>query len=357
MLREYRSLKVLELRAEKADDGKQYLSGYAALYNSLSQDLGFWDSLYERILPGAFTRAIKEKQDVRHLINHDPNLVLGRTAAGTTLLSEDSKGLKFRTLLPDTSYARDLFESVSRGDLDECSFGFRAVKVGWLEEQENPDDPKTMRTIRELHDLDLFDISTVTYPAYPGTISQAERAMFPDGVPAEIRSHMKTMKRDADGDCSCACPECLGGDCVDCSNPDCADESCRCMDARAARNKPAPTRRIHGEDLSPDCFLIPGDLTDPKTRKLPWKFSTDDKTTQHLHNCLARFNTIEATEDEKRVAWGRLVGLCKERGIDPLADELKHVGERLSPEQIFDFQKDSIAIAAQAKVRAIAASL
>ena len=40
-LREFRSLKVRELRAEKADDGKQYLSGYSANYNVLSDDLGW----------------------------------------------------------------------------------------------------------------------------------------------------------------------------------------------------------------------------------------------------------------------------------------------------------------------------
>lgn len=362
MLRERRSLKVLELRAEKTEDGKQYLGGYAANYNILSEDLGW--GMRERIMPGAFARAVKEGQDVRHLINHDPNLVLGRTKAGTTELSEDAKGLKFRTLMPDTSYARDVFESVTRGDIDECSFGFMAVRTAWIEEPD-PDDDKRIRCIRELHDVDLFDISTVTYPAYPGTNTDAERALKADGagVPIEIRSRLTTRDMDdeaaeLDVDCVCQCPECLDGDCVDCSDSACQDANCRCMDARAARNKPEKTKRVHGENLTAECFLIAGE--DPEKtegRKLPWKFSTEEKTTQHLYNCLARFNEISATEEEKSSAWKKLVEICKERSLNLSEDQKRSVRDRLTPEQLYDFDKDSILIVAQAKVRAIQASL
>lgn len=140
----------------------------------------------ERVMPGAFARAIRDKQDVRHLQNHDVNRVLVRTSAGTTVISEDETGLRFETLLPDTSYARDLAALVARGDVDEGSFGFecraggdRWVKEGGVE-------------VRELVDVDLFDVSTVTFPAYPGTDAElSQRAMFPDGIPAELWSHLE----------------------------------------------------------------------------------------------------------------------------------------------------------------------
>ena len=45
-----------ELRAEE-EDGRWYLKGYAAVYNSLSEDLG---GFRERIKTGAFRRAIDE---------------------------------------------------------------------------------------------------------------------------------------------------------------------------------------------------------------------------------------------------------------------------------------------------------
>lgn len=353
MVREFRSLEARELRAEKADDGKLYLSGYAAVYNTLA-DLGW---LQERIAPGAFTRALTEEQDVRHLINHDPNLVLGRTKSGTTVLSEDAKGLKFRTVLPDTQYAKDLYESVSRGDIDECSFGFVAVRTVWIEEPD-PDDEKCQRSIRELHDVDLFDVSTVTYPAYPGTSSAADRSLFPDGVPAEVRSH---MKRDDDAACGCQCISCLDGDCDECLNEDCDDPNCRCQDMRSQllrEKKKQKTKRVDSEDLTSDCFLIVGDEKDTKSWKLPWKFSTEEKTKEHLQNALARFNQLKnVSEDVKKTAWEKLVQLCKEHEIDVSEEGENSLRARLTAEQIFDLEQDSIARAADARVRAIQASL
>lgn len=224
-LREVRSLKLTELRTDAGEDGKVFLSGYAATYNTLSEDFGYWR---ERIMPGAFARAVAEGQDVRHLINHDPNLVLGRTSSGTTVLTEDSKGLAFRTELPDTSFGRDLVISVNRRDVNECSFGFIPVKTAWVEDATAADE--SSRVIRELRDIDLFDVSTVTYPAYPGTSTEARtKSMFPDGVPAEIRSKVPALRGAAA--CDCECDECLDGDCSACTNADCVDENCRCMRA------------------------------------------------------------------------------------------------------------------------------
>lgn len=341
-VREFRSLKVGEMRADQEGD-KQYLSGYAATYNTLSGDLGW--GMRELILPGAFARAVKEKQDVRHLINHDANLVLGRTASGTTELSEDAKGLKFRTLLPDTSYARDLFASVSRGDVDECSFGFMAIRTSWIEEPD-PENPDYPRDVRQLEDVDLFDVSTVTYPAYPNTKTSAERSLFPDGVPVEIRSRQE--QRDAkDGDpCACACTECVGGDCEDCTNLDCDDENCRCATSRAARMKrdnPKPTqksKRVDGEDLTRDAFLLVGDPLETKSWKLPVKFTDAAKVSTQLRNNLCRFNSLTGfTPEATAAAWTALVAKCKEHGVG-VSDEA--IRSRLTPEQIYDFEKDEI---------------
>lgn len=181
------------MRCEQRSDGTRYLVGHAANYNVLSSDLGGWK---ERIMPGAFTRAIRERQDVRHTINHNPNLVLGRTAAGTTTLREDSQGLAFRTVLPSTSYAKDLVESVTRGDVNECSFTFHAVRQAWLNEPDPEDRSRTL-AVRELHDVNLIDVSTVTYPAYPGTNTDLRsqwNRMFPHGIPAEVRSALRGQK-------------------------------------------------------------------------------------------------------------------------------------------------------------------
>lgn len=161
----------------RSDTAGNVISGYAAVFNSLSADLG---GFKERIVPGAFKNALQKKADVRCLVNHEPSQVLGRTSSGTLTLEEDSKGLKFRCQLPNTSYARDVVESIKRGDMSQCSFGFSVNEQRWLESKD-----KDQPTIRELVDVDLFDVSVVTYPAYDDT-SVAARNLWPQGVPAAI---------------------------------------------------------------------------------------------------------------------------------------------------------------------------
>lgn len=140
-----------------ATDGKS-IEGHAAVFKSAA-DLGLF---HEQVAPGAFTKSIKES-DIRALFNHDPNFVLGRNKSGTLDLSEDSKGLLYRVMPPDTQWARDLMESMKRGDVNQSSFGFRTVKDDW--EQASADAP-ILRTLQEVR---LFDVSPVTFPAYQDT--------------------------------------------------------------------------------------------------------------------------------------------------------------------------------------------
>jgi HK97 family phage prohead protease len=157
----------------RAASGKNFAEGYAAVFNSYSGDLG---GFREMISPGAFTRAIREKQDVRCLLNHDPNYVLGRSKSGTLELAQDSRGLHFRCELGGQQYARDLRESMDRGDIDSCSFSFSVVPGGddWSEDEEN----SVRFAARHVRDVNLFDVSCVTYPAYTDTSCQvSERTL------------------------------------------------------------------------------------------------------------------------------------------------------------------------------------
>lgn len=157
----------VELRV-KRDNDKPIIQGYAAVFDSWSEDLG---GFREKIQPGAFKAAIG-KSDVRALINHDSNLVLGRTKAGTLKISEDKTGLWMEIDPPDTQYARDLMTSIDRGDIDQQSFGFTVKTDQWEEDRDND---KVTRTIVEVDEL--FDVSPVTYPAYQDT-SVALRAFI-----------------------------------------------------------------------------------------------------------------------------------------------------------------------------------
>jgi len=230
--RSFLPLTISEFRAESEGE-KNFISGYASVYDQPTDKLFF----REVVKPGAFTRALQEKQDVRALFNHDPSAILGRSTAGTLSLSEDKKGLKFRVEMPDTTYGRDVMTSIKRGDISQCSFGFRAVKQAWVTSQDPNDAAKTIST-RELRDVDLGDVSPVTYPAYDGTSvgkSRAERrAMFPDGLPDDVREN---------SDCECDCDECDDGDCESCSHQGCNCDGCDCPQHNAKAPLMTPEER------------------------------------------------------------------------------------------------------------------
>jgi HK97 family phage prohead protease len=155
-------MKAVEVRAEGDDKPKtKKIEGYAAVYSSPSEDMGF----REIIMPGAFDRAIREGHDVRCLLNHDTNIVLGRTKSGTLRLSVDDRGLKIENDMPDTQAGRDTLTLIERGDIDQMSFAFRTIADNWRTEDGNQ--------IRELLDVELLDVSPVAYPAYAATVVSA----------------------------------------------------------------------------------------------------------------------------------------------------------------------------------------
>lgn len=165
---ERRTFKV-ELR--KSEDGRK-IRGTAVVFNQLSENLGGYR---EQIEAGAFDGC--DMADVRCLINHDDNRVLGRTTSGTLRLSRDAQGVHFEDDPPNTSYAHDLAMCMDRGDVDQCSFSF-TVAPGGSEWSEDPETGGEIRTVKKI--ARLWDVSVVTYPAYPQTSS-------------EIRSHAEIL--------------------------------------------------------------------------------------------------------------------------------------------------------------------
>lgn len=149
------------------------LRGYAAVFNQLSDDLG---GFRERVLPGAFAKTLKEA-DVRALWQHNVNYVLGRIKNKTLRLWEDTHGLTFEILPPNTQWASDFLTSIRRGDVSQMSFSFEAVHDRW------EDDP-SLGIIRTLVEVRLLDISPVTFPAYPRT-----------SVSVQVRAKVSELQR------------------------------------------------------------------------------------------------------------------------------------------------------------------
>lgn len=156
-----------EVRAAPEGKGLRF-AGKAAKFNVWSQDLG---GFRERIEPGAFAQTIQE-DDIRALLNHDSNYVLGRNRSGTLRMWEDDEALHFELDAPDTGWARDLKVSVERGDINQCSFGFRAQDEEWVWAAPGSGelDERTVKRAK------LFDVSIVTYPAYLETEASVRSA-------------------------------------------------------------------------------------------------------------------------------------------------------------------------------------
>ncbi|MFC8171202.1 HK97 family phage prohead protease [Streptomyces sp. NPDC057325] len=164
--REVRAFPLQDLRITRADEklGRLEFHGRSIVYNSLSEDMGGWR---ERIMPGAATRTLGMNPDARFLINHDPNLLLARTASGTAELTEfPDEGVDVDARMADVSYARDLAVSLERGDINQMSFGFWVTADGWA------------GNVHEVFgiDLDGGDVSVVTYPAFAATSAELRTA-------------------------------------------------------------------------------------------------------------------------------------------------------------------------------------
>lgn len=142
----------------RTDGEKPVISGYAAKFGTYSEDLGGFRTT---IAPGAFDRVLS-LADCRLLVNHDPNLLMGRTKSGTLKLSVDATGLAFEGIPPATDLAAHHLESIRRGDMDGCSFTCDIDIDQWDWSGETP-----IRTIISVSEL--YDVGPVTFPAFTST--------------------------------------------------------------------------------------------------------------------------------------------------------------------------------------------
>jgi len=160
--------KNIEVRSDNVD-GKKTIEGLIP-YDSKSVPMWGITEIIDRT---AFNKTLKDKSEVRALLNHDDSKILGNTISDTLTLKNTSEGLICRCDLPNTTYANDLYEVIERGDVKTMSFGFTPIK--WLE-----DDKGKLRTLKEVQ---LHEVSFgVTFPAYPETNTQILRGLEKNNI-------------------------------------------------------------------------------------------------------------------------------------------------------------------------------
>lgn len=168
------------------------VSGYAALFNSESQDLG---GFIEVIEPNAF-EGVVERSDIFCLLNHNDDrgiLARSKQGEGSLLLEIDEVGLKYMFEAPKTALGDELLEYLTRGDITGSSFAFSVENDEW-EEMEDGRYKRSIKAFRQ-----LFDVSPVWNPAYLST-SVAKRSLDEikqnkvDQLQKELDEYFKELK-------------------------------------------------------------------------------------------------------------------------------------------------------------------
>lgn len=155
---EKRFLQMHDIKTRSANDEK-IVEGYFAVFN---ENYEVWPGATESIAPGAFKESLSG--DIRALYNHNDDIVLGRTSAGTLQLDEDERGLhgSIKINSKDTE-AMNVYERIARGDITGCSFGFT---IG-SERTDFKDDGSVHWTIEKIDTL--YEVSPCAFPAYEAT--------------------------------------------------------------------------------------------------------------------------------------------------------------------------------------------
>jgi uncharacterized protein len=167
MKQERRTFTGTVIARSEGENMPKEIGGIAAVINSVT-DLGYFEEVIER---GAFDNALNKEYDIRCLFNHEAELILGRTTAGTCSVFVNADGNLEYTWIPDYENPTHMsvVRSIMRGDITQSSFAFTIKEQKWSESTKYGSMGKRTITMIE----DLYDVSPVTYPAYADTEADA----------------------------------------------------------------------------------------------------------------------------------------------------------------------------------------
>lgn len=173
-------------------DERRKIGGYAAVFNRYSDNLG---GFIEQVAPSFFNKSRADGwPDVIARYNHDDNMLLGTTGAGTLDLRLDETGLLYEVDPPQSR--ADILELVSRGDVRKSSFAFRVYEDG---------DEWTVNdlgnVVRTLISGQLVDVAPVNRPAYPDSTAGLRSAAGKAALAAqELVAALESLARKFDAD-------------------------------------------------------------------------------------------------------------------------------------------------------------
>ena len=185
---EFRSVK-LETRVDEKQEGgkKLVLRGYPILFNTETKLYDFWyGEIRETILPTALEGT--NLTDVYLVGGHEitPDKVLARNNVNMRM-EVDETGLFFEAELPNTQYARDIYNLVESGLVDGMSFGFTC--------SDEVNESTGLRTITHIDEL--FEITITPFPAYKeaSVIAQRKKAEVEQKKADEEKAKIEAEER------------------------------------------------------------------------------------------------------------------------------------------------------------------
>ena len=167
------------------------ISGYVNSVERWSKPLranlrGVVQRFVEKIKAGVFKSALKRNNNVKVLLNHNPERELANTANGTAILEEDNIGLRAEVTITDA----EVVEKARNHKLVGWSFGFYSNS-----DEVAQGEPIATRTVT---DMDLVEVSILDdrkSPAYYGTSIETRSE---SGMPLEIRENVADETVDAE---------------------------------------------------------------------------------------------------------------------------------------------------------------
>ena len=200
------TVRLIEARASEqrsaSGAAELVIEGYAAVFDSPTI-IDYGSVAFEEVIArGAFRKFLNTGADIICQADHcgEP---LGRISNNTLTVQEDTRGVKYRCVLPDTNHGRDTWELVQRGDYPGCSFTFYINENGdtWERNAPRPANVKAAdwwgrRIIAEF--AEIIDIGPVTWPAYTDTtvqVAQPVEDLHDDAVDTAERSAVQRRRR------------------------------------------------------------------------------------------------------------------------------------------------------------------
>lgn len=183
-----RAMNKAVLNTRDTENNQKIIEGYFAVFDERYE---LWDGVFEMVSPYAFDGQLNA--DVRCLIDHNTNLVLGRTTANTLNLRTDEKGLWGTVIInEDDTDALNLYARVKRGDVSNCSFGFDIT----AEERSEIDEGVLYR----INAVRLHEISVCTFPAYETTEVKARDSRVKNELERRLNERKIALKAKLKGE-------------------------------------------------------------------------------------------------------------------------------------------------------------